>query len=137
MGLDMYAHRISFKPSKEVDFKDEIYNRDEQGFLVEKEDIQSAELFYWRKHPDLHGWMRDLYYEKGGEGDSFNCDPVILTLEDLDRLEKDIKESRLPETDGFFFGESSPERMDGDLEFIAKARQAIQEGDTVFYDSWW
>ena len=133
----MYAKRISFKPSKEVDFKDEIYNQDEDGFLDEKEDIQSSDIFYWRKHPDLHGWMRNLYYEKGGKSDSFNCDPIVLTLEDLDRLEKDIKKSCLPKTGGFFFGASSPERMDEDLKFIAKARQAIQEGDTVFYDSWW
>lgn len=95
------------------------------------------EIMYWRKHPNLHGWMQDLYYEKGGEAESFNCVPVELTSEDLDRLEKDILENRLPHTDGFFFGESRSGINEKDLEFIKLSREAIAEGERVFYDSWW
>jgi hypothetical protein len=137
MGLDMYANRMRYMPSKEVDFKDEIYDRDENGYLVDKESIETSELFYWRKHPNLHGWMENLYYEKGGTSDSFNCVPLVLTSSDLDRLEKDLKENLLPQTEGFFFGESDPDRIHKDLEFIQEARKAIEEGDTVYYDSWW
>ena len=24
----------------------------------------SRELVYWRKHPDIHGWMKNLFFEK-------------------------------------------------------------------------
>mgnify|MGYP003338204474 CR=1 FL=1 len=31
MGLDMYAQRMNLKPTKEVDFIDELYEMDEDG----------------------------------------------------------------------------------------------------------
>ena len=130
MGLDMYAYKTKFKPSKEVDFRDEL----------QEAEAQLEDLHYWRKHPNLHGWMEDLYNEKGGE-DEFNCRPVQLTKEDLQRLASALLETEpdLPETDGFFFGQSegSEEEVRDDLEFVKKANQAIDEGYTVYYDSWW
>lgn len=126
MGLDQFAIKTKLKPSNEVDFGEEVYN---EG--VEREEIQ-----YWRKHPDLHGWMENLYFEKGGDR-VFNCTPVILTLQDLDNLEEAIRDRALPKTSGFFFGESDDKRAADDLEFIKDAREAINEGYTVFYDSWW
>lgn len=96
------------------------------------------ELFYWRKHHDLHGWMENLYASKGGDHE-FNCIPVRLTLEDLDNLEKDIRSKMLPETRGFFFGDNPPDEESNlrDLDFIEAARDAIEAGDAVYYDSWW
>lgn len=70
MGLDMYAHYLHDAPAKAVDFEVENY----------------GELHYWRKHPNLHGWMERLYRKKGGREDSFNCVNVLLTADDLDRL---------------------------------------------------
>jgi hypothetical protein len=131
MGLDMFAYRTKVQISKPVDFQDEVYPSDENN------EDRNSELMYWRKHPNLHGWMGNLYYEKQGKKDSFNCAPVELTSEDLDRLEKDVLENRLPHTDGFFFGESRPGINEKDLEFIKLAREAIAEGERVFYDSWW
>ena len=137
MGLDMNAYRMKFTPSKVVDFSEEIFGRDDRGELdYENPIVVAKEIAYWRKHPDLHGWMQKLYEEKGGEDKSFNGDPVVLTLADLDRLEDDILGENLPETTGFFFGESGEISLK-DLEFVLEARKAIQEGDTVFYDSSW
>ena len=121
MGLDMYAMTTKEPVVGAVDFKAS----------------EASELHYWRKHPDLHGWMENLYYEKGGTEHPFNCTTLALTSEDLDRLEADIKAGELPETAGFFFGESDGSEAEGDLAFIAKTREAIAEGFTVFYDSWW
>lgn len=121
MGLDMYAFTTKEKPATPVDFKVEDASR----------------LHIWRKHPDLHGWMQELYYDKGGKADSFNCVPVVLTLDDLDRLEATIHARTLPDTAGFFFGDSDGTEMEDDLAFIAKAREAIAAGLTVYYDSWW
>ncbi len=121
MGLDMYAFTTTTPPATAVDFK--------PG--------EVAELHYWRKHPDLHGWMRALYFDKGGAERVFNCAPVVLDVDDLDRLEADVRGGRLPQTSGFFFGRSDGTEIEDDLAFIAKARQAIGQGLTVLYDSWW
>ena len=74
---------------------------------------------------------------KGGKEKDFNGDPLVLTLEDLDRLEEDILRKNLPKTSGFFFGQSDDEISLYDLEFVLNAREAIREGDTVYYDSSW
>jgi hypothetical protein len=81
--------------------------------------------------------MQELYDHKGGKSDNFNGDCVVLTESDLDDLEYDIKEGSLPNTSGFFFGNSDGEEMDDDLEFVKEARQAIADGKTVYYTSWW
>ena len=53
-------------------------------------------------------------------------------------LERKTRLRELPHTEGFFFGTSQyPEDEKATLEFIAKARKAIQEGSYVAYDSWW
>ena len=126
MGLDMYAFSTKAKPNKEVDFS--------------TTNFQPEEVHYWRKHPNLHGWMHELYLSKGGDKHSdFNGDCVVLTESDLDDLEHDIEKCDLPNTSGFFFGQSQTDEdeMKDDLEFVRKARTAIAEGKTVYYTSWW
>jgi hypothetical protein len=121
MGLDMYAYTTD-KEIPAVDFRPPKH---------------SQELFYWRKHPNLHGWMEQLYRSKGGKARLFNCVPVRIDLNDLDALEQVVNADALPFTEGFFFGESEPDDKRDDLAFIQKARAAIADGDKVFYDSWW
>jgi len=124
MGLDMYATAIKGKVNSEVDF--------------DTNNIQDyEELHYWRKHPNLHGWMENLYYDKGGKDDSFNGSDVVLTESDLDSLEQDIIDGNLPNTSGFFFGQTDGSEKDDDLLFITNARKAIKEGKTVYYSSSW
>lgn len=127
MGLDMYA----FSVPKESMVDDLSYTNSE-------DEKHTQEISYWRKHHDLHGWMRRLFLSKGGEG-SFNCQPVRLTLEDLDKLEDDVRNNRLPETTGFFFGHNPPtmQSVVKDIEFIEEARDHIHRGREVYYDSWW
>jgi hypothetical protein len=65
---------------------------------------------------------------------------TALNLEDLERLETEIKVTGLEQNHGgFFFGSSQRDDSQDadDLEFIRDARRAIEEGDTVYYDSWW
>jgi hypothetical protein len=123
MGLDMYAYATKAKLNKEVDFSET--------------NLKGEELHYWRKHPNLHGWMQELYDHKGGKSDSFNGDCVVLTNNDLLDLERDIMDGNLPNTSGFFFGNSDGEEKADDLEFVKKAQEAINEGKTVYYTSWW
>ena len=127
MGLDMNAFSV---PSTKVPADKMVDVRLPNG---EAEEIQ-----YWRKHHDLHGWMENLYIQKGGESE-FNCTTVRLLAEDLDRLEADIRERRLPATQGFFFGNNPPnvESDEEDLAFVTKAREEIANGKAVYYYSWW
>ena len=130
MGLDMFVWRV---PAN--DAIDELTIRS-------KEDGREGdldELYYWRKHHDLHGWMEKLYRNKGGTAQSFNCVPVRLNTCDLDALQFDLMNNTLPQTQGFFFGDNPPddESLSEDLKFIQAARDAIADGDYVYYDSWW
>jgi len=123
MGLDQYA---TARRGEAI--------TDDEGYTYYED---SMELAYWRKHPNLQGFMQELYYEKGGEGE-FNCVDVELTLEDLDSLEATLDNEALPETEGFFFGSDSSEYYaEADREFIREARAAIKQGYTVVYSSWW
>lgn len=124
MGLDMYAFSVTEAgglPAVDAEFA--------EG--------QAQQIAYWRKHPNLHGWMQKLYAEKGGKSSDFNCNTVELTTEDLDKLEADIRERRLPSTSGFFFGASDGSEFAEDLAFIKDARGSIAKGERVYYDSWW
>lgn len=135
MGLDMFAHAVkeSVLSSAVKDLETDVVLDDVLG------ESNREEIHYWRKHHDLHGWMHNLYIEKGGKDEQFNCNTLRLTLEDLDVLENDIRSHNLPETTGFFFGNNPPdeEAILGDLEFIDKARNYINDGYAVFYSSWW
>jgi len=127
MGLDMYAYAAA----KSCDHNS---------------DSESRELAYWRKHPNLHGWMERLWTYKGrptgpGGPDSdptFNGVELELTWEDLDRLEEDVQNGRLPPTIGFFFGNDSDDYyLEKDLKFIKDARAELFSGLKVFYNSSW
>ena len=120
MGLDMYAYKTR-TPMPAPGFE---------------EPQDAVEIQYWRKHPDLHGWMEQLYRRKGGTAE-FNCETVDLTPADIDALEEAVTQNLLPHTEGFFFGESRPEDKVLDLCFIRAARKAFAEGFAVFYTSWW
>lgn len=118
----------------------------DQYAKVRNPETQEAEEFhYWRKHNALHGWMENLWKSKGypnkpQDDDQFNQVPLELSSDDLDALEKDLLDSRLPETSGFFFGFSTAgddSRLLDDLSFVAEARDYLARGYQVAYDSWW
>ena len=136
MGLDMYAY-CAARAGQQRDFYE-----DSQWDETLKEAVNPAvdkprEIAYWRKHPNLHGWMHRLWNEKGNTGD-FNGDELELTWDDLERLEHVIKNNQLPSTTGFFFGENADEHYkQQDLEFIREAKAEIFTGLKVFYNSSW
>lgn len=131
MGMDMYGYTMcaEFAGNRQTD----VNVRED-----EVEQAQLKDIAYWRKFNHLHGWMEDLYREKGGT-DVFNCRTVRLELEDLARLEADLDGGKLEHTPGFFFGDDEiyPEDITETKAFIEKARAAIAAGLAVFYDSWW
>jgi hypothetical protein len=135
MGLDMYAY-VAHKAGH----RDEYYDKGDWDDTVKdfvSPVTKPREIAYWRKHPNLHGWMRDLWESQGNEGD-FNGDELELTWQDLDALEQAVTHGQLPGTSGFFFGEDSDSHYrESDLEFIKNARAELFLGLRVFYNSSW
>ena len=139
MGLDQYAVARKGEPRKvpQTWTTTDADGNEEEVVEYYNEWDDTIELAEWRKHPNLQGWMEELWYEKGGEGE-FNCVELELTLENLDALEATLDEEALPETAGFFFGNNADDHYaEADREFIVQARAAIKQGYTVVYSSWW
>lgn len=134
MGLDQYMY-IASKAGTAYD------------------DPSRQELGYRRKHPNMHGWMQNLWLKKLGipkhptdqfiedkiPGD-FNGVELELTWDDIDQLERDIKSGRVSSlgTQGFFFGNPSDDvYREQDLQFCVNAKAELFLGRKVFYNSSW
>lgn len=95
MGLDMYLTGNKFfwtnweHPEK---------NRKEDGIKVSSLNV---ELGYWRKHPNLHGYIVQTFANGKDE-----CQNIELWSEDLKKIINVVKDGNLPHTEGFFFGVS-------------------------------
>ncbi len=133
----MYAY-VAAKAGQQDDFYDSAQYDKESGDYVNPNVNKPREIAYWRKHPNLHGWMEKLAHNKGLEYDSFNGIELELTHEDLVELERAVTHGQLPGTSGFFFGEDSDDYYrKHDLEFIKNARAELFLGLKVFYNSSW
>jgi len=134
MGLDMYAYVGN--PGQRDDYWYKSLDRDS---TVNK----PRDIAYWRKHPNLHGWMEQLWVSKGKPGrkhddSDFNGIELELTWEDVDALERAVKHGMLPSTNGFFFGNPSDDvYYERDLEFCINAKTELFLGLRVFYNSSW
>ena len=148
MGLDQYAY-VATQAGQKTEWWDgaelDPDTRDYRNSKVDK----PRELAYWRKHPNLQGWMEHLWHKKrNAEGNpvvedaddmgTFNGVELELTWQDIDDLEKTVKKRKLPSTQGFFFGNDADQYYyDQDLEFIKNARAELFLGLKVFYNSSW
>ena len=113
----------------------DAYARVEDG--NKRAERADTEFAYWRKHPNLQGWMEKRWRYTGKTGE-FNNEKLYLTNELLDELEADVTEVSLPETNGFFYGQNSDEYYkEQDLKFVSDARGYINDGYKVYYYSWW
>jgi len=147
MGLDMYAY-VATKAGQQGEYYDGAQFDKDSGEYVNPSIAKPRELAYWRKHPNLHGWMEKLWLRKlavegktPGESDfgsTFNGIEMELTAEDLDELERAVTHGQLPSTTGFFFGnEADDYYREIDLQFIKNARAELFFGLKVFYNSSW
>lgn len=148
MGLDQYAY-VAARAGQQDEFYESGQFDREVGEYVNPNVVKPREIAYWRKHPNLQGWMEQLWIHKRNAegkpvvenpdwGSSFNGVELELTSDDLDELEKAVKKRRLPATTGFFFGNPSDQHYyEQDLEFIKNARAELFCGLKVFYNSSW
>jgi len=141
MGLDMYAYVASKKGQY-----NEYHERSDWDPVLNEFTSpvpKPHEIAYWRKHPNLHGWMESLWISKGkpGTGNTdadFNGIELELTWDDLDELERAIRHGQLPDTSGFFFGKPADNHYyKQDLEFVNNAKAEVFLGLKVFYNSSW
>ena len=156
MGLDMYAFALDQQPASETDFElpemsDEAWNKYFQSGHAwgskEREDLKKRleraagyeTVAYWRKHPNLHGFIGAIYERRGGQDFQWGSfvGPVILDADDIDAIETATKAGTLPSTDGFFFGVTTPEDHKDTLEFCERARGMIKAGKTIAYWASW
>ena len=136
MGLDMYAY-VAARAGAQADYNEGAHWDKEKGAMVNPNVTEPREIAYWRKHPNLHGWMHRLWESRGNSGD-FNGDELELTWDDLEQLEQDIRNKNLPGTTGFFFGnERDDEYREQDLKFVRDAKAEAFLGSKVFYNSSW
>ena len=69
----------------------------------------------WGEDWTIQAWMERLYRNEG-YADDFNEAEFYLTRKNIDQLEADLPHLK---------------------EFCVKAREALKEGEKVFYSSWW
>lgn len=141
MGLDMYAY-VAARAGQQNEFYENSTWDNELKEAVNPNVDRPRELAYWRKHPNLHGWMAQLWVKREGNAlrdtNNFNGIELELSWNDLDDLERVIKKRKLPETSGFFFGNNADKHYyHDDLAFIRKAKAETFMGLKVFYNSSW
>ena len=119
MGLDMYGYATKFDNIKDSEEQIKILKTDYKSEKI----LDREQIGDWRKHNRLHGYMEELWHDKGcpgvpldedgepimeqGFGSSFNLIPLLLEKKDLKDLKQSITKKTLPETGGFFFGSDS------------------------------
>lgn len=131
MGLDQYAYVNA----------QETENTDDEGNTYMS--ISGGKEFYWRKHSRLQTFMEKLWAEAGNDHE-FNCENLVLSRHDLERLKHAIVNGYNDHfcQGGFFYGhqfqeEACQEYKEDDLTFVHEAIAAVDRGEKVIYTCWW
>lgn len=140
MGLDMYAY-VAARAGQQDEYNEQEgdWDLETREWVTKGLVPKPRELAYWRKHPNLHGWMEQLWQKKNPEDmSSFNGIELELTWQDVDDLEQAVMHKQLPTTSGFFFGRDADEEYyEQDLRFVKETRAELFLGLKVFYNSSW
>lgn len=124
MGLDMYLTGRKYFWNN---WERPAANRHEDDKRIKNIDV---ELAYWRKHPNLHGYMVQAF-AKGKD----DCEEIELSADDLRNVLGAIKEKKLPQTSGFFFGESDGSERDEDIKIFTEALEWLEQSDPSPFDA--
>ena len=134
MGLDMYLEGHKFNSSYYANGYLKPRPTCPDGFEIKS---TTLDLGYWRKHPNLHGYIINTYAE--GEDE---CQKIYLDDEQLEDIADAIENNRLPHTEGFFFGKSEwhEEEKAKNAEKFRKASEWLKGQDAwcdVIYQASW
>ena len=96
-------------------------------------------LGYWRKHPNLHGYIVENFADGVDE-----CQRIPLSTEDIEQIIAAVSCENLPVTEGFFFGKSESAGEQDTLAQLKLALKWIHEGTamkdvyrSVYYQASW
>ena len=122
MGLDMYLEGEKYVMP---DFRNPQNIPREDGFEVRSRTLR---LGYWRKHPNLHGYIVETF----ADGID-NCQPIDLDADAIEKIIDAVARDGLPQTEGFFFGATDGTEKDEDLRIFHTALDWLRaEPDTEF-----
>ena len=125
MGLDQFAYKVmNYIPESSINFERDLHKQ------------KYEDLYYWRKNYNLQTWMNKLYIDKGGR-DEFNCKVLLLTMDDIKNLEQWLNENKDEENENEYDDEDDDEENEKELTFCELAIDAINNGYTIIYNSWW
>ena len=104
------------------------------GYRVKGETLA---LGYWRKHPNLHGYIVNTFAE--GIDD---CKEIWLNEEMIQKIIDAIRHKELPQTEGFFFGESDGSEDAESIRIFERAKCWLMTpdekvGKDVYYQASW
>lgn len=131
MGLDMYLRGEKFLYT---DWNNPDNNLKEDGFRVCRRQL---ELGYWRKHPNLHGFIVQTFANGLDE-----CQRIELCADDLRTILAAVDSNSLPFTTGFFFGESDGSEREETMRILNAAIEWLETEEPrvareVFYQASW
>ena len=131
MGLDMYLTGEKYFCAYPLD---QARIPREDGFDVRSHALR---LGYWRKHPNLHGYIVNTFADAID-----NCEEIEFDENALERIISAITANNLPHTEGFFFGASDGTEKDEDLKIFTAALawlRATEQGvfKSVHYRASW
>jgi hypothetical protein len=126
MGLDMYLTGEKFLMP---DFQNRSIDLQEDGFRLRS---KTVELGYWRKHPNLHGYIVQTF--AGGKDE---CQIICLEPNDIRTIVAAVKAKNLPDTEGPFFGSSntSSEYIANDIAIFEKAVDWLETEESRVFRS--
>jgi hypothetical protein len=112
MGLDMYLNGERYFVDRPAG---------ETGSFAKKS--ESYELGYWRKHPNLHGYIVQTFADGRDE-----CQKIPLDEDRLVEIIDAIRAKELPHTEGFFFGtsEGTDEEAAQDISILTAALEWLR-----------
>jgi hypothetical protein len=103
-------------------------------YMIGLEKDSSNELAYWRKHPDLHGFIVNIF-ANGVD----NCQEIQLSLNELKHILRSVEEDNLPTTSGFFFGTSQPDYKISTIQKLNKVIEWVSSSidrRVIYQPSW-
>jgi hypothetical protein len=128
MGLDMYLEGRTFNwTTKAKQPMRDGYRV--KGILLE--------LGYWRKHPNLHGYIVKTFADGVDE-----CQEIHLDADQIRQIIEAIKSKKLPHTDGPFFGRSDGGEDAESIDIFERAIKWLDAApkeefrDVVYQASW-
>ena len=129
MGLDQFMLSSSKKLSQKA-----VTDNWQEGAVS----LDLDEIFYFRKHHELHKYFSTIYAKLFNKDDDFymNADEVLeIDKEILDQLEADISNDIIEGSFGFESYQRFHWVETGKM--IVKVRDELAKGKKVYYLGWW